>query len=766
VAQQNILVGTTVNDGTGDPLRTAFVKTQNNFSDLYTNYVSNAQLIANLTGYVTTSSLSGNIALYSSNNSSYLGGVAAASYQLNSTLNANISSYLPSYGGALNATSISIGSNVTVNTSGLYTGNSVDLTTGTGATVANDTIIFIGNNGSNSYLTTGTLSVNAVTIANTTGVYTGTVNAASHTVGTSTIANSTGVFTSIVNGASITVGTTVVANSTGIVTPTATIGTSTIANSTGVYTGTVNAASHTVGTSTIANSTGVYTGTVNAASHTVGTSSVVNATGIWTTGVVNGSSYSIGTLFVANTAGVYTGLVNTAVISIGNSSVNTYMNSSSINMYANAGMVPSQLYIFNSTIASTPSYVLATGVGSIAVTAIANGTLGTGIYAYAPTLGSVAGQFVSGPSGNGITATSTNGYGVWAQSNGSAIYAIAGNTTANIITLAISTGAVVMNMFGNGNIGLGNTAPVDRLSISGAIHTTGYVNSFSHISGSYGSATGGFVGNTTFVGVGNSTVNAVLSTTKLTVGGLIDSNTSKVTILPNTQFGGSISANSNIIITRPDGRLVFQDAGYVSNANEMYIARSTVSGLNHIEFSSANSATNYFRYNDYGVYAFSSNGNITLTVGNNTVNTVSNGSAISVGSSFIANATGVYTTGVVNSAGISTTGVFNIASANVLSQVLTDGATVSWNIALGQIATVTLAGNRTMAAPTNLKVGRYVLYVKQDAVGTRLMTWNSVFKWANGTAPTLTTNANATDVLRFDSDGTNLYAGYNTLNVK
>jgi hypothetical protein len=42
---------------------------------------------------------------------------------------------------------------------------------------------------------------------------------------------------------------------------------------------------------------------------------------------------------------------------------------------------------------------------------------------------------------------------------------------------------------------------------SGSIFTTGYVNSFSHISGSYGSATGGFVGNTTFVGVGNSTVN-------------------------------------------------------------------------------------------------------------------------------------------------------------------------------------------------------------------------------------------------------------------
>lgn len=36
MAQQNINVGTAANDGTGDPLRTGFVKTQANFTDLYT----------------------------------------------------------------------------------------------------------------------------------------------------------------------------------------------------------------------------------------------------------------------------------------------------------------------------------------------------------------------------------------------------------------------------------------------------------------------------------------------------------------------------------------------------------------------------------------------------------------------------------------------------------------------------------------------------------------------------------------------------------
>jgi hypothetical protein len=36
------------------------------------------------------------------------------------------------------------------------------------------------------------------------------------------------------------------------------------------------------------------------------------------------------------------------------------------------------------------------------------------------------------------------------------------------------------------------------------------------------------------------------------------------------------------------------------------------------------------------------------------------------------------------------------------SQTLTDGATVSWNTALGAFGIVTLGGSRTMAAPTNL----------------------------------------------------------------
>lgn len=91
------------------------------------------------------------------------------------------------------------------------------------------------------------------------------------------------------------------------------------------------------------------------------------------------------------------------------------------------------------------------------------------------------------------------------------------------------------------------------------------------------------------------------------------------------------------------------------------------------------------------------------------------------------------------------------------AQTLTDAATIAWDARSGQVATVTLSTTRIMGAPTNLKVGTYVLHVIQPAGGSAALTWNGVFKWPGGTAPALTTTGNARDVFSFISDGTNLY---------
>jgi len=88
---------------------------------------------------------------------------------------------------------------------------------------------------------------------------------------------------------------------------------------------------------------------------------------------------------------------------------------------------------------------------------------------------------------------------------------------------------------------------------------------------------------------------------------------------------------------------------------------------------------------------------------------------------------------------------------------LTDGATINWDCD-NQVAKVTLGGNRTMAAPTNMKNGAtYILRVYQDGTGSRTITWNAVFRWPGGTAPTLTTTAGKMDIITFTSDGTNMY---------
>ena len=121
--------------------------------------------------------------------------------------------------------------------------------------------------------------------------------------------------------------------------------------------------------------------------------------------------------------------------------------------------------------------------------------------------------------------------------------------------------------------------------------------------------------------------------------------------------------------------------------------------------------------------------------------------------------------GLTYTVGTSTLNVTNISATKVSASVgysptltLTDGTTVSWNTAQGQTAKITLGGNRTMAAPTNLLDGAfYNLQVIQDGTGSRTMSWNSVFKWIGGAAPDLSTTAGANDFFTFRSDGTNLY---------
>jgi hypothetical protein len=81
---------------------------------------------------------------------------------------------------------------------------------------------------------------------------------------------------------------------------------------------------------------------------------------------------------------------------------------------------------------------------------------------------------------------------------------------------------------------------------------------------------------------------------------------------------------------------------------------------------------------------------------------------------------------------------------------LTDAATIAVDLSLGNNFSVTLGGNRTLGAPTNTTAGQSgVIVVTQDGTGSRTLAYNSIYKFAGGTAPTLTTTASAVDVLAY-----------------
>jgi hypothetical protein len=104
---------------------------------------------------------------------------------------------------------------------------------------------------------------------------------------------------------------------------------------------------------------------------------------------------------------------------------------------------------------------------------------------------------------------------------------------------------------------------------------------------------------------------------------------------------------------------------------------------------------------------------------------------------------------------ISITGTILPTKAYIAETTLTDGATIDWNMATQSVAKVTLAGNRTLNAPTNGSTGQFCsLLIIQDGTGSRTLTWNAVFEFTTDTAPTLTTTAGLADLFTFRYNGT------------
>ena len=108
-------------------------------------------------------------------------------------------------------------------------------------------------------------------------------------------------------------------------------------------------------------------------------------------------------------------------------------------------------------------------------------------------------------------------------------------------------------------------------------------------------------------------------------------------------------------------------------------------------------------------------------------------------------------------------------SGNAAAEIVTlaDGANIIPDFTTSNNFEVTLAGNRTLNNPTGVTTGQSgVIFVKQDATGSRTLGVQTHWQFAGGTAPTFTTTANAVDVIGYVVYGPYNIACTTTLDVK
>lgn len=105
---------------------------------------------------------------------------------------------------------------------------------------------------------------------------------------------------------------------------------------------------------------------------------------------------------------------------------------------------------------------------------------------------------------------------------------------------------------------------------------------------------------------------------------------------------------------------------------------------------------------------------------------------------------------------LAATGVAVTGQIYSAEYTLIDAAFINIIFSNGNNQKVTIASNRTITFAGALAGAKYQIAIKQDATGSRTITWPTIV-WQGGTTPTLTTTANKTDFIYIYYDGTTFF---------
>ena len=123
----------------------------------------------------------------------------------------------------------------------------------------------------------------------------------------------------------------------------------------------------------------------------------------------------------------------------------------------------------------------------------------------------------------------------------------------------------------------------------------------------------------------------------------------------------------------------------------------------------------------------------------------------SVSSTIVAEKT--FTASVIFTSAVRIEGLVSLSGA-VKSHIttLTDAASITTDFNTANMFMVTLAGNRTLAAPSNATAGQVgSIYVIQDGTGSRTLSYNTAWKFPAGSVPVATTTASAVDLVVYSA---------------
>jgi len=226
---------------------------------------------------------------------------------------------------------------------------------------------------------------------------------------------------------------------------------------------------------------------------------------------------------------------------------------------------------------------------------------------------------------------------------------------------------------------------------------------------------------------------------------------------PFIQLQGAITTSLNVVIPNVGKSYVINDKTTRADAAKT-ITLKTASGAGSLVKPSRISQFICDSVSVHPVEAYTSSGNInsntnnTFTGTNIFSNLTSFTSAVSFPTSVSVKdfraTTGDFVNVSVASAIINNVSVTRAVTPRI---TLTDAASIVLNLNTGNNFIVTLAGNRTLANPSNATAGQTgQIYVQQDGAGSRTMAFSSYYKFSGGTAPTLSTAAGAVDLLVFN----------------